>query len=256
MRPNFSQKRLPQLVAEQGGDDFLQTLRDEVQRLSGSRIGDDCPVILGTGIAALDGLLSEQGLRAGSLNEWLSPSLSGAGLLALTAAREACFEGGSLVVVDRAGKFYPPSAAALGIDLEKVIVVRPASAADEVWAIDQSLRCEGVAAVWALVEHLDWRAFRRLQLAAESEHALGLIVRSSKWLGEPSWADTQFLVEPRLSSGPRRLRVQITRGRGPLGGSVELEIDEVTGCIREAISPHASLGPQFELEPAAVLRPA
>lgn len=238
-------------------DVLLEELRQEVRRLEGSRPMDDLPPVISTGIAALDRLLPERGLRSGSLTEWLSPGQGGgAGMLALLAAREACFEGGALVVIDRRNSFYPPAAAALGIDLEKVILVRPATAADELWAIDQALRCEGVAAVWALVEGIDWRTFRRLQLAAESQHALGLLVRSSRWLGEPTWSEVQLLVEPRSSKDARRLRVELTRGRGLVGAAIELEIDEVTGKVYEAIRPMVM--PQFESDLAvtAELRPA
>ncbi len=236
---------------------LLEELRQEVRRLESSRPMDDLPPIFSTGISALDRLLPEGGLRSGSLTEWLSPGQGGgAGMLALLAAREACFEGGALVVIDRQDRFYPPAAAALGIDLEKVILVRPATAADELWAIDQALRCEGVAAVWALVEAIDWRTFRRLQLAAESQHALGLLVRSSKWRGEPSWSEVQLLVEPRPSNDARRLRVELTRGRGQIGAAVELEIDEVTGQVREAIRAtaiphfHSALAMTADLKPA------
>lgn len=90
------------------------------------------------------------GLRRGAVAEWLSAAVaSGAQTLALLAAREACREGKSLIVVDRQRRFYPPAAAAWGIDLSRLIVVHPASEAEELWAIDQALRCRGVAAVWA-----------------------------------------------------------------------------------------------------------
>lgn len=223
------------MAENQTSSALLDELRSEVRKLEGSRPCEDRPPIISTGVAALDRLLPDQGLRSGSITEWLSSSLGGgAGMLALIAAREACYEGGALVVIDRQDSFYPPAAAALGIDLEKVILVRPMSMADELWALDQALRCEGVAAVWGLVETIDFRSFRRLQLAAESQHALGLLVRSSKRRGDPSWSEIQLLVEPRPSSDARRLRVELTRGRTKVGASVELEIDEVTGQVREA----------------------
>ena len=50
---------------------------------------------------------------------------NGAATLGLLSAREACREGGVLVVVDRSQTFYPPAAAAWGIDLERLIVVSP-----------------------------------------------------------------------------------------------------------------------------------
>lgn len=248
-------KTLPCLWAEKAvmaDNAILDQLREEVRKLEGSRPFEDRPPVISTGVAALDHLLPDQGLRGGSLSEWLSPGLgSGAGMLALLAAREACYEGGALVVVDRHNVFYPPAAAALGIDLEKVILVRPANIADELWAVDQALRCEGVAAVWGLVETIDFRSFRRLQLASESQQALGLLVRSSKRRNDPSWSEVQLLIEPQPSNDARRLRVELTRGRTQVGASVELEIDEVTGQVREAPARAKNTAPR-----TATLTPA
>jgi hypothetical protein len=193
----------------------------------------------------LDAILPEGGLRRGWLVEWLAGGISsGAPLLALLAARQACRDGKMLLVVDRARRFYPPAAAAWGIDLARLAVVQPASEADELWAIDQALRCRGVGAVWSRRGRLDDRDFRRLQLAAESGGTLGLLVRPASVRGEPSWAHVQLLVStvgqpsslpvfsPVGEHGGWRLRVEVTRCRGGhVGQAVELEIDERTGGI-------------------------
>ena len=102
----------------------------------------------------------------------------------MVAAREAAAEGGAIVVMDRRGEFYPPAAAALGVNLDNMIVIRAANKKDELWALDQALRCVGVAAVWAPVERIDWRTFRRLQLAAETGGGLGLLLRSTRVRGQ------------------------------------------------------------------------
>jgi protein ImuA len=185
-------------------------LQEEIRRMEGARPAtrDDAPV--SAGCAALDRLLPEGGLRRGWLTEWLGVEGGGAGTAALIAAREACLDGGALVVMDRGGRFYPPAAAALGIDLEATIVVRPQNLKDELWAWDQALRCGGVAAVWAPLESIDDRAFRRLQLAAEEGGALGFLVRPAALRHRPTWSDVQFLVEPKASG-----RREPADGAGP-----------------------------------------
>ncbi|HZL90133.1 MAG TPA: hypothetical protein VFB96_17325 [Pirellulaceae bacterium] len=229
----------------------LDQLRRQIAAVESGQPEEDADV-LSTGVPALDALLPRGGLRRGSVTEWLAAaSAGGAQTLALLAARQACSDGKSLVVVDRQRRFYPPAAAVLGIDLLRLIVVHPLSDADELWAIDQALRCRGVAAVWARREQLDPRDFRRLQLAAESGGTLGLLVRSAQARGQPSWADVQLVVSPRPSSGSWRLHVEVTRCRGSHPGqSVELEIDEWMGHIR---TRSASEGASHETHP---LRPA
>ena len=122
---------------------------------------------------------------------------SGATLLALGTAREACGEGRILVVVDRRREFYPPAAAGLGWSLEQIVIVRPDNAADEAWAMDQALRSPGVGAVLGWPQKLDDHTFRRWQLAAEASGALGLLVRPAAAHTQPSWAEVKLLITPR-----------------------------------------------------------
>ena len=175
--------------------------------------------VFSSGAAAIDRLLPGGGLRHGMLVEWLggersrgaeekrsskarqqnknystTPLLhcSSAVTLSLLAAREACREGGALVVIDRRQTFYPPAAAVWGIDLDRLILVRPRSARDELWASVQSLRSPAVAAVWGMIDRLDSRAFRRVQLAAQAGRTLGLLLRPPSARGQPSWADVRL----------------------------------------------------------------
>lgn len=168
---------------------------------------------------------------------------SGAATLALFVAREACRaeDAGPLVIVDRGGRFYPPAAARVGIDLNRVALVRVNDRVDEVWALDQALRCPGVGAVWHRGENLSQRSLRRLQLAAESSGGLGLFVRPESARSEPCWADVRLWVQPlSQASGGRRLRVEVIHVRGGTAGKiVELELDDATGALRLA-SPMVS----------------
>jgi protein ImuA len=158
---------------------------------------------ISTGVEALDQMLPDAGLARGTLVEWFMGSTcntigwgSGAGILAMRAACEAAREGGYVMVFDRQRRFFPPAAAAWGLDLGQLVVVRPTSLRDELWALDQALRCQAIAAVWGYWEQVDWRWFRRLQLSAEQGGALGLLLRPGHLRGEPSWSDVQWYVEP------------------------------------------------------------
>jgi len=261
-------------VKEQCKDPIqVETLRQEIARLERSRFrGGDRPI--SSGCVPLDRLLPEGGFRRAALAEWLSAGQgSGATTLALAAARQACRDGGALVVLDRRREFYPPAAVRLGVEPEELIVVQAGSQADEHWALDQALRCRGVAAVLAWPERLDGRTFRRLQLAAEEGGGLGLLIRPLVARGEPSWADVRLLVEPlpaasgatagssssaaitvgqaghrpkvgrgtrqnhiaRPPGRKRRLRIHLLRCRGGAAGrSIDLEIDDETCSVHLA----------------------
>jgi hypothetical protein len=210
----------------------LKKLQASIRRIEGERRPVD-PRPLSSGCSSLDRLLPGSGFPRGSLVEWLADGEgAGAETLAFLAAREAIACDGTLIVMDRERRFYPPAAAALGIDLQRTLVVQARRPQEELWALDQALRCRGTAAVWARLDQLDWRWFRRLQLAVESGGGLGLLLRPARVLGQPSWSQVQLLVQPRVSHGPRRLHVEIARCPGVAAGrAVELEIDDLTGAV-------------------------
>ncbi|HJN10307.1 MAG: hypothetical protein QGG09_21960 [Pirellulaceae bacterium] len=222
---------------------------------------------ISTGCGPLDTALQGRGLLRGSLVEWLGDGPGcGTGMLALRAAREACREGGALVVIDPQHNFHPPAAVAGGLDLQRTIVVRRVQCKQErqgqrgtqdqwdkrgQWALDQALRCPHVAAVVAWPQQLDSRVFRRLQLAVETSGCLGLLVRPAAAQRESSWADVRLLISP-VAHAPAsdnrnnashtdpgalswRLKIALLRCRGgSTQRTVDLEIDERTGDIHAA----------------------
>ena len=219
-------------------EEIVRALRREVSRIEGPdpRNSDNAPTI-GSGLAELDRILPGGGFRPGTLVEWLAARPgSGAGSLALSTARQAIVPNKALVVMDRLGRFFPPAAAAWGIDSRRLILIRAADEADELWALEQALRSEAVGAVWAKIDRLESRDFRRLQLAAETGGGLGLLLRPAGVQGCPSWSHTQLLVEP---IPPRRLRVCVVRSRTACAGAtVEVTLDNVAEMV-----PAASMRP-------------
>src|SRR3972149_6959671 len=170
----------------------IQDLKAKLRQLE--RTGRPRGEAVFTGIEGLDRLLPEGGVRRGTLVEWLSAGAGGGGGgRALGCGREGCPAGGVAVVVDRGGEFYPPAAAAWGIDLGQTIVVHPSTSRDEVWAWDQALRSMAVGVVWGWLAELDDRSQRRLQLAAERGGGIGVLVRPAEARREPSWAGGSLL---------------------------------------------------------------
>lgn len=237
---------------------LLRTLQRQVQQFEKSRtaaVGEACS----TGCQAFDRLLPAGGWQRGTLAEWFTPrSGGGAMALALALSRAAAKSGGLVVVSDPKQQFYAPAAVALGFEPAQLVIVQPSSPAEELWALDQALRCEGVALVWASLPRLGDHDFRRLQLATEAGGTLGFLGRPARARGQPAWSDMQFFVEPQTTAaGNRRLRVEVVRLRGGVAGaSVTLEIDDITGQVREANEHHEThpLPEVPRLAPAAARR--
>ena len=258
---NLEPKTVADAIEAEPAEALVQALRQRIDQIEGPRRPRQDAVV-SSGCRALDRILPERGFRPGTLVEWLSAGeASGAETLALLTARQACGKSGALVVFDQARQFYPPAAVRLGIDPGDLIVVQAANRADNTWAMDQTLRCPGVAVVLAWPDGLTWSMpttqkdletsahgarksqrktlkghdFRRFQLAAEEGGGLGLLVRPQDVQHEPSWADVRLLVEPLPTSASghaRRMRIRVLRCRGGTGGrAVEVEINDETHTV-------------------------
>ena len=217
----------------------LRELRAKVGCVS-TAADDEVVETLSTGSDAIDGLLPRAGLRLDTITEWVAEA-DGCGAAALSMIAAATHlrsprGGGPLVVVSGQDSFYPPAAVAFGVPAERIVLVRPTRHADVVWAIDQALRCESVAAVWAHVgANLDDRDARRFQLAAETGRTPGLFVRPAATRGRPSFADVRLHVQTRASTEAlgRAMNVTLDRCRGgTIGHSVWVQIDDrMTDCV-------------------------
>jgi hypothetical protein len=261
--------------------------------VSGSQLQGwhDTRETVSSGFAAVNALLPAGGLRRGSLVEWLAGGEAAAGDLAggagavslalAVACRLAAAGPRTIVVVDRAGWFHPPAVMPWLGDSRQLVVARPSSDDDEIWAIDQALRCSGVAAVVAWPRSVvrqqgdkiqarsslppagrhdgfrprptaQWTtAMRRWQLAARKSGAVGLLVRPAAAAREPSWAEARLAVSP-LPGGTlleRRLRLERIGGSWAAGSEgliAETALDLARGC--EAASARGHLQSRGERE--------
>jgi len=234
-----------------------------------------------TGFPALDRLLPAGGVRRGSLVEWLAGG-DGGGAISLACAvacrladprwaeQSRASQASTIVVVDRGQRFYPPAvipwldaladSTGNGGGRPHLIVARPSRDDDEIWTIDQALRCPGGAAVLAWPKRVHTTAMRRWQLASRASGAVGLLVRGLSECGffgrvpageptgpsGPTWADAKVAIspvagEPVADLAVRRLRLSLVGG--PWAGnemleerSTELLLDLTNG--REATRRH------------------
>jgi protein ImuA len=164
---------------------LLAELRESIRRIERrpARRGG----VAASGLAEIDDALPDGGFPRGALSELAGGQASGktAVALALLASRG---EEELFAWVDGQGELYPPAAAARGVDLRRLLVVRPAPPLDMVqrslWAAEALL---GSSAFAVVVVDVPLRralrgwdvAARRLQAAAEKGGAVGL------WLAPP-----------------------------------------------------------------------
>jgi hypothetical protein len=161
---------------------------------------------LPTGFSALDASLPGGGWPLGALTEVLpaAPGVGEIGLL-LPALSRLSREGRWLAWIDPPHIPYAPALAAAGVDLSRLVTVRPECPEDALWAAEQALGsgAPGAVLMWppAAPGAMSDKALRRLQLAAERGRAWGILFRPPRAEAVPSPAALRLAVLPAAETG-------------------------------------------------------
>ncbi|AYL95572.1 ImuA family protein [Mucilaginibacter celer] len=90
--------------------------------------------------------------------------------------------GGACIWIGMAQTMFPPALKTFGVEPHRVIFVNLLHEKDVLWAMEEALKCSGLAAVIAEVRSIDFKQSRRLQLAVEQSRVTGFILRDAEQL--------------------------------------------------------------------------
>ena len=114
---------------------------------------------------------------------------------------------------------YEPYAPALeGLELSRLLVVRPTSAIEALWAAEQALSSGVCAAVLLWLQGTDDRWLRRLKLAAEAGGSLAVLFRPERHRFESSPASLRLAV----TQGDFEPQLELIKVQGGRTGPIEL----------------------------------
>src|SRR5579863_3996296 len=85
--------------------------------------------------------------------------------------------GGATIWISTCRTIFPPALTSFGISPDKIIFVDLKKEKEILWAIEEALKCNGLAAVVGEIPELSFTASRRLQLAVEESRVTGFILR-------------------------------------------------------------------------------
>lgn len=179
-----------------------------------------------TGFAALDAAFFHRGWPRAGLTELLCDSC-GIGELRLLAPALAALcrnEARSIALVAPPFVPYPQALGGIGVDVGKILLIRPRNRYEALWAMEQALRIGACSAVlgWLSEKSLGFSNLRRLLLAARQGEAWGSLFRPAQAAKGASAAELRLHLSP--GSG-NCLRVNVIKRRGgwPLSG-IELDV--------------------------------
>lgn len=197
----------------------VERLREQIRKLQAAP--RSYVSVLRTGIAPFDAVLPGGGFPLGHAIELCGEAASGRTSLALRAMAAATREQRLTAYIDGPRELYPPAAAALGVELTRMLVVRPKAPGQLVWTAVQLLRSGAFCCVGLDLSHTGVRLglaeAKKLQDAAAKGGALLLLLT-------PPDAPGDGLVRLRISAaGIDGLHVEVVRSRqGKLGERVQL----------------------------------
>lgn len=240
--------------------DLRRTLERMESRAGGNRSA------LPFGVEEIDTHLPGSGLALGQLHEVMEggPASEYAGLATLFAASIVARIPGPVLWCLRGRDLFAPALSRIGLHPDRLIFCETWKDAEVLPAMEEGLRCKGLAAVVGELVRLPLTASRRLQLAADDSGVTALAihrwrtVNEKERAGEPNAAVTRWRVSPHPSppSGfeglPRQhwhLELLRVRGGEPHDWIVEAP-DAASHLALPAVSAErsaATAGPQRAL---------
>ena len=222
----------------------IAEMRRFLKRVEGHGRGQS--EVLPFGVAAIDTQLPRGGLARAHLHEAIEGGAASqyAGLATLFVAGILARMQGPVLWCQRGRDLFAPALARVGLHPDRVIFCETWKDRDVLPAMEEGLKCGGLASVVGEVSRLSLNASRRLQLCAGESGVTALIIR--RWrntaeknaAGEPNAAATRWRVSPQPSpaSGfdglPRQhWQLDLLRVRGGEPHSWIVEACDATGHL-------------------------
>lgn len=141
-------------------------------------------------------------------------------------------KGGKVIVwISGNRMLFPPSLKAFGVLPDQIIFIDLPRRKDQLWAMEEALKCGGLAAVVAEIQEIDFTASRRLQLAVEKSRVTGFLLRQQPRSLQTIAAVARWKILPLASVcyggmpglGFPRWEIELQKIRNGMPGSWQME---------------------------------
>lgn len=225
-------------------DDTAVTLKAKIARFEQGNMRTDWGA-LPLGDARVDSCMPYGGLQLGHWHEIGGDGLeretpaAATGFTAVLAQRAQ--RGGAIVWALQRDDLHAPGLQALGIDPDRLILVRVDKDADVLLVQEDALRTRGVTVAVGEVDKIDLTAGRRLQLVCEKSGATSFVLRRKLYATSLQQAPTQAAAATRWRIGAApsvpqapglgspRWAARLDRCRGGRTGAWIMEMQNATG---------------------------
>jgi len=220
-------------LSRQNKQEVLGRLRKEILLLQGFTPSSDA--VIDVELGPIKNSFPNGVFPTGAIHELISAgpesaAASGAFVSGITAALMA--RGGACLWISAARRVFPPALKSFGIEPDRVVFIDLKKEREVLWAVEEALKCEGLAAVVGEIRDLDFTASRRLQLAVEQSRVTGFILRDNPRNRNTNAAVARWMIRPVASQTPvanmpgighPRWQVELLKIKNGKTGSWEME---------------------------------
>jgi protein ImuA len=160
--------------------DIISRLRMDILPLEGLRMSIKREM-LETGLGIINEAFPQGRFPLGAIHEFISegPESSSATAGFISALVSPLMKNvGVGIWIGNSRKIFPPALKQFGIEPSRIIFIDLQKEKDLLWAVEEALKCHGLAAVIADIPELNLTISRRFQLAVEESQVTGFIHRS------------------------------------------------------------------------------
>ncbi|HTI92125.1 MAG TPA: hypothetical protein VL727_16135 [Puia sp.] len=212
--------------------DILAQLQRDILALQGTRPATASAIDLGLG--PITAAFPNNTFPTGAIHELISPRPETAPATSgFTAALVSGLmqPGGACLWIGCTRKIYPPGLKTFGIEPDRVIFLDMKNEKEVLWATEEALKCNGLAAVISDIRELTMTTSRRFQLAAEQSRVTGFILRQQPRNLHPTASVARWQISPMRSKGEAGMpglgfpgwNIGLTRIRNGHPGNWQLE---------------------------------
>jgi protein ImuA len=87
--------------------------------------------------------------------------------------------GGACIWIAPSQVIFPPALLSFGIDPSRIIFSTLSREKEQLWVMEEALKCDSLSAVVGDIRNMDFTASRRLQLAVEESKVTGFLIRQA-----------------------------------------------------------------------------
>ena len=134
------------------------------------------------GLGAIEQAFPNNSFPLGAVHEFICPdteAVSAAGGFIASILSKLMRNDSASIWISSSQNIFVPALPSFGINPDKIIFIDLKNQKEILWAMEEALKCEGLAAVIGEIPELSFTFSRRLQLAVEQSRSTGFIIRNN-----------------------------------------------------------------------------